>query len=479
MQMKKSHYHLLGINGIGVSGVARILLEMGHTVSGSDPKSSELTEKLQEMGAAIYHEHREENIEGADFLVVSSAIPGDNPEVIAAQSKGIPIYHRAQVLGHIMKGRVGIAVSGTHGKTTTSSMVAGMLTYNEIDPTIVVGGQLNGLMSNARLGSSPFMVVEADESDASFLHLDPRWIIVTSVDVDVNLNVAPYSHLNFDYDRTLNEVKNAFYSFMDRLPENGKAILCLDDENIRKMIPYIEKPYLTYGLDSSADFYAVDVVYGGFGSTFKVVNEGRIIGEIRLKVPGKHNVQNALSVLAVGLETGLSFGEIAGALAHYTGVKRRFQRLGEVNDILVVDDYAHNPGKVQALLSGARTGGRRKVVAIFQPHRYTRTKFLFNEFAESFGDADVLVLTEIYSAGECPICGIKGELLAHAIEESSNPPGEVHFIPHTGDIIDFIAMTAEPGDLVITCGAGDINRTGEQIVNRLTSSWSEQELAAG
>ena len=477
--MKHKHYHLIGINGIGVSGVAKILLELGYKVSGSDPKSSVLTEKLTEMGAVIYHQHKEENIQEADCLVVSSAIPSDNPEVIAAKRKGIPIYHRAEVLGQIMKGRTGIAISGTHGKTTTSSMASCVLDHNGLNPTIVVGGQLNGIMSNARLGSSEYMVVEADESDASFLHLDPRWIVVTSVDVDVNLNVAPYSHLNFDYDKTLNEVKNAFYRFIERLPENGKSILCIDDDNLKRMIPYIEKPYVTYGLNTSADYSAIDVHYGNFGSTFKVLNRGRILGEITLRVPGRHNVQNALAVMIIGLEVGLTFEEISGALANFTGVRRRFQRLGEVNDILVVDDYAHNPGKVQALLSGARTGGRGRVIAIFQPHRYTRTKFLFDEFSNSFGDADILLVTEIYSAGELPICGIKGEKLAEAIEASENSPEEVYFIPNDGEIIEYIAHKSLPGDVVITCGAGDIYRTGEQIVQRLSGSWAEQELAAG
>ncbi|MCE1248347.1 MAG: UDP-N-acetylmuramate--L-alanine ligase [Firmicutes bacterium] len=474
----KKHYHLIGINGIGVSGVARILLEEGHTVSGSDPNSSPLTDKLREMGATIYHEHKEENIKGADCLVVSSAIPYDNPEVIAARRDGIPIFHRAEVLGHIMRGRTGIAISGTHGKTTTSSMVACMLDYNRLDPTIVVGGELNGLMSNARLGSSRYMVVEADESDASFLYLDPRWIVVTSVDVDVNLNVAPYSHLNFDYDKTLNKVKDAFYEFMDRLPENGKAILCIEDENVRKMIPHISKPYMTYGLRADADLYADGINCREFGSTFDVYHLGKHLGKVKLRVPGKHNIMNTLAVIAIGMEIGISFEMIAEAMSHYTGVRRRFQKLGEVNDILVIDDYAHNPGKVKALLSGARTGGRRSVIAIFQPHRYTRTKFLFDEFAESFCDADTLIVTEIYSAGECPIVGVKGETLAKAISEKHSTPSEVYYIPHAGEILDFVQGKAQPGDIVITIGAGDIYKTGEQLVKRLSSSWLTQELAA-
>jgi len=475
----KKHYHLLGINGIGVSGVARILLDMGHKVSGSDPKSSDLTDKLKEMGATIYHEHIKENIEGADCLVFSSAIPADNPEVIAARKKDIPIYHRAEILGQIMKDRIGIAVSGAHGKTTTSSMMSHLLHYNRMDPTIVVGGQLNGIMSNARLGKSPYMVVEADESDASFLHLDPRWIVVTSVDVDVNLNVAPYSHLNFDYEKTLNQVTNAFFEFIDRLPDDGAAILCIDDENIRKMMPHIRKSCITYGLDPLADLRAVDVRYRDFGSTFTVVNRGRVLGAARLKVPGLHNVQNALAVIAAGLQIGLEFSKIAEALLYYNGVRRRFQKLGEINDIMVFDDYAHNPGKVRALLSGARTGGRKRVIAVFQPHRYTRTKFLFDEFAVSFPDADILVVTEIYGAGECPIVGIKGEKLAKAVNAGDRRPDEVHFIPGAREIIEFIDHRAQPGDIVITFGAGDVHKIGEQVVKRLSGSWMEQELAAG
>lgn len=475
----KKHYHLIGIGGIGVSGVARILLQQGHTVSGSDPMSTPLTKKLEEMGATIYHNHDGENIEGADYLVVSSAIPYDNPEVVEARRKDIPIFHRAEVLGHIMQGRTGIAVSGTHGKTTTSAMMSHLLQYNDMDPTIVVGGQLNGIMSNAKLGKSKYMVVEADESDASFLHLDPRWIIVTSVDVDVNLNVAPYSHLNFDYDKTLNKVKDAFFKFIDKLPEDGKAILCADDGNIRKMLPQIRKNYMTYGFSRDANIRAENINYQNFGSTFDVIYNGKYLGSITLRVPGFHNVQNALATIAIGIEVGLSFRQIVEAVYRYDGVKRRFQTLGEVDGIMVVDDYAHNPGKIKALLSGARTGGKKRVVLIFQPHRYTRTKFLFDEFACSFHDADMVIVTEIYGAGECPIVGIRGESLAEAIRRNEHSPGDVRFFPHTEEVIDFVHQYAREGDLVITSGAGDIYRTGELIVKKLSGLWLKHELAAG
>jgi len=475
----KKHYHLIGISGIGVSGIARILLQQGHTVSGSDPRSTPLTRDLEEMGATIYHKHKAENIDGADYLVVSSAIPYNNPELVEARKRDIPIFHRAQILGHIMQGRIGIAVSGTHGKTTTSAMMSHLLQYNDLDPTIVVGGQLNGIMSNAKLGKGRYMVVEADESDASFLNLDPRWIVVTSVDVDVNLNVAPYSHLNFDYDRTLNRVKEAFFKFIEKLPREGLTILCADDKNIRDMIPLIGKKYMTYGFSPDANIRAENVDYKDFGSVFDVVFRGKYLGTARLRVPGGHNVQNALATIAIGLEAGLSFRQIAEALYMYEGVKRRFQKLGEVDGIMVVDDYAHNPGKIKALLSGARTGGKKRIVVIFQPHRYTRTKFLFHEFAESFSDADMVIVTEIYGAGECPIVGIKGENLAEAISRNECSPGDVRFFPHTEEVIDFIHQYAREGDLVITCGAGDIYRTGELIVKKLSGLWLKQELAAG
>jgi UDP-N-acetylmuramate--alanine ligase len=466
----KHHFHLIGVNGIGLSGVARILLEMGHKVSGSDPKSSVLTETLSKMGACIYHEHKRENIEGADYIVVSSAINYDNPEIQAAQELGIPVVHRAQMLGCIMKGRTGIAISGTHGKTTTSSMMAHLLESAGLDPTIAVGGQLNGIMTNAKLGTSDLMVIEADESDASFLYLDPRWIVVTSVDVDVNLNVAPYSHLNFDYDKTLEKVKDAFFQFLDKIPDNGSALMCIDDENVRKMLPLINKSYKTYGLSQDAYIRAENVHYENFGSRFEVYYDNFYMGIMELKVPGRHNVQNSLAVIALGLELGLSFQEIAESMKKYSGVKRRFELLGEVNDIRVYDDYAHNPGKVQALLSGAKTGGRRRVIAVFQPHRYTRTKFLFNEFANSFSDADVLVITDIYEAGEVPILGVKGETLAQAIESSSNAPGEVHFIQKFEDIIKFLKDYSQLGDIIVTCGAGDIYRVGEDLVSVLSQN---------
>lgn len=474
----KKHFHMIGIGGIGLSGVARILLQMGYRVSGSDPRSSDITDNLQKMGAQIYCEHKAENIEGADYIVVSSAISKNNPEAQEAERRGIPILHRAQMLGYIMKERTGIAVSGTHGKTTTSSMMANLLEYNQMDPTLVIGGQLVGLNSNAKLGKSEYMVVEADESDASFLHLDPRWTVVTNVDVDVNLNVAPYSHLNFDYDKTLRQVTDAFLEFIHRQPNNGKAILCADDNNVRKMIKDIDRPYITYGLSQDAEIRGENVSLAHFGSNFAVFAGKKHLGDLTLKVPGLHNVQNALAVVAQGLELGLDFENIAESLLNFQGVRRRFEKKGEVSNILIVDDYAHNPGKIRALLSGARTGGRDRVIAVFQPHRYTRTKFLFDEFADAFCDADVLITTEIYAAGECPIVGIKGESLAAAINSSSKRPGEVHFIPTQEEIVRYLEDIARPNDLIVTCGAGDIYRVGEILANRLPEIWSER-LAAG
>jgi len=473
----KKHYHMIGINGIGLSGVAKILLELGHKVSGSDLKTSCLTDSLREMGATIYDYHHADNVKGADYIVVSSAIPDNNPEIMEAEKRNIPIFHRSQMLGFIMEGRTGIAISGTHGKTTTSSLTAHMLEGVGLSPTIAIGGELNIINSNARLGSSNYMVVEADESDASFLYLSPRWTVVTSIDVDVNLNVAPYSHLNFDYEKTLEKVRDAFYSFIDRLPGDGKAILCLDDDKIRAMLPDINKNYVTYGFALDANLRAEQVTLEKFGSTSRVYLDGEYLGILRLQVPGRHNVQNALAAVAIGLEIGLGFDEIALNLYNFNGVKRRFERKGEINDILVVDDYAHNPGKVRALLHGARTGGRERVIVVFQPHRYTRTKFLLDDFAASFSDADVLVLTEIYGAGECPIVGIKGEALAKAIESNEKRPREVHFLPESDQVIDFLELYTRPGDIVITCGAGDIYKVGEELVARLPQRFEEQ-LAA-
>ncbi len=474
----EKHFHMLGINGIGLSGVARILLEMGHKVTGSDPVSSEITHRLQALGAVIYHEHHGDNLGDADCVVVSSAIACDNPEVIEARRRGIPIRHRAQILGYIMSQRTGIAISGTHGKTTTSSMMANMLYNLNIDPTVVIGGRLHTINTNARLGTSPYMVVEADESDASFLHMDPRWIVVTSVDVDVNLNVAPYSHLNFDYDKTLGKVKEAFFEFIDRLPEDGRAILCIDDDNIRDMLPQIQKPYLTYGFSSDAHLQAQIISMEGFGSVSRVYLDGRELGLLKIPCPGRHNVANALAVIGVGLEMGLDFEQMAEALYRFNGVGRRFEKLGEYEDIMVFDDYAHNPGKIRALLHGARTGGRKRVVAVFQPHRYTRTKFLFEDFTHSFGDADTLVITDIYPAGECPIVGVRGETLARAIENSHKRPEEVYFIPGPDEIVEFLEKYSRPGDIVITCGAGDIHRVGTKFAQRLPRMGKER-LAAG
>lgn len=470
-----AHIHFVGIGGIGMSGIAMVLLEMGYKVSGSDLKASRITKRLEMLGATCYADHNSENVIGADVIVVSSAIPEDNPEIIEARKRNIKIIQRAEMLGSLMKEKTGIAVAGTHGKTTTTSMVAKVLEYNGLNPTVVIGGELNDSGSNAKLGYDPYFIAEADESDASFLNLSPKIAIITSIDSDVNLNVMPYSACNFDYEMTMKKIKENFLIFINRIPDDGKIILCSDNSHIRELIPEISKPIITYGINSGADLEASNISLARFCSTSTVKYKGKILGELTLRVPGKHNVLNALASIAVGLQIGMDFDSIKEALFDFQGVKRRFQIYGEIGDVLIVDDYAHNPSKIKAALHAAQTGWKNRVVAVFQPHRYSRTMFLFNEFTEAFSDADVLIVTDIYSAGEEPILGIKGENIAETIH-SKVKKKEVFYIPKAEDVIAFLHKNSRPGDLIITLGAGDICKVAEKLYYQLKKT--ELDFAA-
>jgi len=465
--------HFVGIGGIGMSGIARVLLQMGWTVSGSDLKQSQLTANLQDLGATIFIGHAAENVANADIVVLSSAIKPTNPEVVAAQERSLPIYGRAELLGFLMRQRFGIAIAGTHGKTTTTSMIAILLEANDLRPTVLIGGEVNDIGSNAKLGVGPHLVAEADESDASFLDLDPKIAVITNVDSDVNLSAPPFAGLNFDYEATMQKINEMFLEFMHRVPQDGKLVLCWDQDNLRTLIPQVDRPYVTYGLEPGADLTATHICLEGFGSTSCLTLRGQEVGILRLRVPGRHNIQNALAAIAVGLEVGLPLARILAVLESFEGVQRRFQILGEYGGVTVVDDYAHNPAKVKAALHAARSGARGRVIGVFQPHRYTRTKFLAHEFATSFEDADVLLVTDIYSAGEVPIVGVKSEMVMELVRRHGKPLQIVH-TPGQKEVIDYCTRECLDGDVVITLGAGDVGSWGARLCDFLAQPLAQR-----
>ena len=451
---KTKHIHFVGIGGVGISGIAEVLLNQGFRVSGSDLKQSEVTDRLASLRADIYVGHSATNMEGADVLVVSSAVPSSNAEVVSARERKIPVISRIEMLAELMRMKYSIAVAGTHGKTTTTAMAASVLEHGGLDPTVVDGGIITGLGSNIRLGSGDFMVVEADEAYGSIHKVAPTIAIVTNIDND---------HL--DYYHTMDEIKGAFLDFINRVPFYGVAVLCLDEENIQELVPKIEKRFTTYGVETGADLTANEIQVDGTGTSYSVNRNGQTLGKIRIKLPGRHNVANSLAAVTVGLELDIPFQSIAEALEAFPGVNHRFELLGDVNDILVVDDYGHHPTEIKATLRAARETYHRRVIAIFQPHRYTRVSLLADDFARCFYQADLLLVTEIYSALEAPIEGASGESLAVAIRDHGHK--NVTYIPDKEKIADAVCKMIQPGDLVITLGAGDIWKVGKEIVERL------------
>lgn len=448
--------HFVGIGGIGMSGIAEVLLNLGYKVSGSDLRESDTTERLRGLGGEICIGHAAENLTNVDVVVTSTAVQGDNPEVIEAKRRMVPVIPRAEMLAELMRMKYGIAIAGTHGKTTTTSMVATVLTHAGIDPTIVIGGKLNTLGSNAKLGQGKFLVAEADESDGSFLTLSPTIAVVTNIDAD---------HLDY-YTGGLEEIKDTFVSFINKVPFYGLAVLCLEDRNITEIIPRIKKRFMTYGLSSQADLRATHVKLDGFNTSFTAHYKGYRLGEISFNMPGAHNVLNALACTAVALELDVPFDKIQEGFAQFGGVGRRFTVKGEQNGIMVVDDYGHHPVEIRATLSAARNGWpERRLVVAFQPHRYSRTKELFNEFVTCFYDADVLVLTDIYAASEQPIPGVSAERLAEEVRRHGQR--DVTYIADRLALPDHLAGVVREGDIVITMGAGNIWQAGEELVRRL------------
>lgn len=454
MFKKIKHIHFVGIGGIGMSGIAEVLLNLGYRVSGSDMRESDTTERLRKLGGEVFIGHCAENITAPHVVVISSAVKADNLEVIAAREKQIPVIPRAEMLAELMRLKYGVAIAGAHGKTTTTSMVATVLAAGGIDPTVVIGGKLNSIGTNAKLGQGEFLVAEADESDGSFLKLSPTIAVVTTIDAE---------HL--DYYRDIDEIKDAFLTFINKVPFYGVAMLCLDQPHIQALIPKVEKRYQTYGMSTQADYQAREVSLKPLGSRFKVLHQDGDLGWFELSVPGVHNINNSLAAIGVARELGIEVETIRKALKEFSGVQRRFTIKGEVGGIIVVDDYGHHPTEVRATLAAAAAGMERRVVVVFQPHRYSRTQHLLEEFFTAFNQADKLIITEIYAAGEKPIPGISGQALYEGIRKHGHK--DVTFLPEKESIADHMAGVLKKGDLMITLGAGDVWKIGEQVLEKL------------
>jgi len=441
-----------------MSGIAEVLVNLGFRVSGSDQKRSNVTDRLQRMGVEFAEGHTGENISDAQVVVRSTAVRDDNPEIIEAHRRSIPVIPRAEMLAELMRLKPhSVAVAGSHGKTTTTSMVATVLGHAGLDPTIVVGGVVGAFGSNAHLGKSDLMVVEADESDRSFLMLTPTIAVVTNIDRE-----------HMDYYHDMDDVRTCFTNFVNKVPFYGASVLCLDDPNVQAIIPHIERRRMTYGLSAQADISAHAIRYDqSFGSKFIVGRSGNAVGEIILQVPGLHNVYNALAAIAVGFELDVKFARISEALRNFTGAGRRFQSKGEVGGVLVVDDYGHHPTEIKATLAAAKIGsGGRRIVVLFQPHRYTRTHDLMEEFARSFNNADSLFITDIYAASEEPLEGVTGEALTEAIKRFGHK--DAQYIGPLENAAATLREHVQPGDLVLTLGAGTVSRISDQLLSLLS-----------
>ena len=462
-RMRRIHaIHFVGIGGSGMSGIAEVLVNLGYSVQGSDLKAGEATRRLEKLGARVMIGHREENVAGADVVVVSSAISHENPEVAQALSKRIPVVKRAEMLGELMRFRYSIAVAGTHGKTTTTSLVASVLAEGGEDPTFVIGGRLQSAASNARLGAGRYLVAEADESDASFMHLQPMIAVVTNVDAD---------HLG-TYGGDFGRLKASFVEFLHNLPFYGLAIVCGDDPQAASLVPQIARPYLTYGFDEPADVRAVNVTRRGGQSVFDVLRPGRDPLAVSLNLPGRHNVLNALAAICVATELEIDDGAIQRALAAFQGIERRLQWLGDVDApagrVTLVDDYGHHPTEIAATMEAVRQGWPdRRVVLAFQPHRYTRTRDLLDDFAQVLSGADALIVAEVYAAGESPIAGADGKALCRAIRSRGRV--EPVLLKSLDELPQALADVARDGDLVLTMGAGSIGAAAQELACALAS----------
>jgi UDP-N-acetylmuramate--alanine ligase len=464
MFAKIQRIHFVGIGGIGMSGIAEVLLNLGYKISGSDLKRSSTTDRLRSLGATIFEGHGAENVAGAEVVVTSSAINPKNPEVEEAHKLHIPVIQRAEMLAELMRLKYGIAIAGMHGKTTTTSMVAAVLAAGGLDPTVVVGGRVDALGSNARLGKSQYLVAEADESDRSFLKLSPILAVVTNIDRE-----------HMDCYRSMHDIKRTFLDFMDRLPFYGMIVACNDDPILRKLFPKIQRRMVSYGTRKGSDFYIrLGTTAGGPNglplSSFAIKYRGKDLGEFHLHVPGVHNVLNATAAIAVGIGLDIPTPQIREALENFRGVDRRFQVRGQAAGVTVIDDYGHHPTEIRATLAAARQCGYRKVHVIFQPHRYTRTRDLMDDFATAFGDADSLQVLDIYPASEQPIEGITGEALARRIREKGTASSEIRYAGSFEDAVSAATANADDGDMILTLGAGSVSQLGPMVLERLQAA---------
>ena len=456
MYKRSYHIHFVGIGGIGMSGIAELLLNLGHQVSGSDIQESEITRRLETLGATISYSHQPQQVAGADAVVVSSAIDSDNPEVAAANMDyHIPVIRRAEMLAELMRLKYAVLVAGAHGKTTTTSMVGTVMAEGGLDPTVIIGGRLNAWGTNAKLGQGDFVVAEADESDGTFLLYSPTISLVTNIDTE---------HLDFYKD--LDEIKETFLEFINQVPFYGLNILCLEDENIQGLLPRIKKRMVTYGFSAQADFQARDLAFDGLNVSYRAFYCGQELGKVTLPIPGQHNALNSLAAVAVGHELEIPFSAICRGLQEMTGVQRRFQIKGEVNGVTVIDDYGHHPTEIKAVLKTmASSFPERRRFVLFQPHRYTRTQALFEDFTTAFYQSDVLIVTEIYAASEPVIPGVHAEKLTTAIQKHGH--GNVRYLPDHLALVPSLVEEVREGDVVLTLGAGNIWQTGEELLKRL------------
>jgi UDP-N-acetylmuramate--alanine ligase len=453
---RTKHVHFVGIGGIGMSGIAELLLNLGYEVSGSDLKSSSVTSRLAGLGGRIFGGHKRDHIEGADVVVYSSAVPWDNPELAEARERYIPVIPRAEMLAELMRLKYGIAIAGAHGKTTTTTMIASILTSGNLDPTIVIGGILDiwgG--SNAKLGQGDILVAESDESDGSFMILSPTIGVVTNID---------YEHI--DHYGDIQALRNAFIDFINKIPFYGLAVLCLDNEEIQGIIPHLKKRYVTYGMSTQADLRARDIVQNKFQTRFEVMSKNQSLGHVVVGMPGHHNVLNALAAISVGLELNMSMEDIGKGLLSLGGLRRRFQVKGEKKGVLILDDYGHHPTEIAATLQTAREcWAEKRLIVIFQPHRFSRTKLLYDRFVICFNQVDVLILAPIYSAGERPLDGVDSAWLYRGIKEHGHK--EVILCQDQDEILRVLRGMVKSGDVVMTLGAGDITQLSDRLLQKV------------